>query len=221
MGYIEQYIKENLKHGVDMHIIRRSLFRAGYTNTQIDGALRTLYKEQLRNLAKYADSELKHGLSPAAVRNYLIAIGHPKEQVDRAIGRVVTVKKRILRKKKTEKREEQFRQIYSNIRRNLSKAWLRIKYGYAGVETWKKFAYPPAAVVFILLLIWEISMMISGMMISGNIGCYSFGRLVRCSFLESAVFYLLMTIALAVILCLPVFLMGALIGWLVERRKKG
>jgi DNA-binding transcriptional MerR regulator len=220
MNYAEHYIKENLKRGISMDAIRRSLFLAGYTNSQIDESIRMLYKEHVRDLAKYVDAELKYGLSAETIRNYLIAIGHPKEHVDAAIRKIIRVKRYVLKKKKKEKTEEQFRQIYGNIKRNLTKAWLKLKYSYAGVETWKKFAYPPAAVVLIILFIWEISMIVGGVMLTGNVDCYSFGTLVRCSFLESVVFYMMIMVALTLILCLPVFLIGALIGWLVERNKK-
>lgn len=220
MRYSEHYIKENLRRGISLDAIKKSMLSVGYSQAQIDEAVRMLYREQVRDLAKYINSELKHGLSTETVKNYLIAIGHPKEHVDEAIEKIIMLKKYMLKKKKIEKTREQFREISKNIKRNMVKMWYGVKYKLAGYETWKKFAFIPSAVIFILLILWEITMMANSIMLSGSLNCYSFGRIVTCSFLESLIFYLLLMIALAIIFCLPVFLLGALIGWLVQRMKK-
>jgi uncharacterized protein Smg (DUF494 family) len=217
MNYPEHYIKENLRRGISLDAIKKSMLSAGYSQTQIDESVKLLYREQVRDLAKYINSELKYGLSADTVKNYLIAIGHPKEHVDEAIEKIIRLKKYMLKKKKTEKTREQFREISNNIRRNLVKKWHKAKYRWYSFETWKKFAFAPSAVIFIFLLLWEITMMANSIMLSGSLNCYSFGRIVNCSFLESLVFYLLLMLALTVIFCLPVFLLGALIGWLVQR----
>jgi hypothetical protein len=220
MGYIAHFIKDNLRKGISLEIIKKSLLSAGYSNAQMDEAVRELYKEQVTDLARYISKELKHGLSPSAVRNYLIAIGHPKGHVEHAISKIITAKKYLLRKKKIEKIKEQFKDIKNKMKKNISRYLLRIDLAWGRLSTVQKFSFIPAAAVYIILLFWEIIMMISSIILSGNLNCYSFGRVVSCSFFESVLFYLLLMLAFIIIFCLPVFLVGALIGFLIERLRK-
>ena len=60
-------------------------------------------------------------------------------------------------------------------------------------------------------------MMTNSIILSGSLNCYSFGRVVSCSLFESLLFYLLLMLAFIIIFCLPVFGLGALIGYLTGR----
>jgi len=75
-------------------------------------------------------------------------------------------------------------------------------------------------VVLVIIFFWEIVMILKSIILSGRLNCYSFGRIVSCSFFESVMFYTLMMLAMIIIFCLPVFGIGALIGYLIERSKR-
>jgi len=158
------------------------------------------------------------------MRNYLVGIGHPASQVDDAIRKIVSAKKYLLRRRKLEKTKEQLSQIRGNIKVNISSFFSRsgsyVSSFWNSLKPWQKGAYPASALVFVVLFFWVIVMMINSMILSGSLNCYSFGRVVSCSFFESLLFYLLVMLAFLVIFCLPVFGLGALVGHLVWRLRK-
>lgn len=214
---IEKYLKDNLRKGVKLKDIKKGLSSSGYSAIDVNKAIRDLYRKQVINLAKYINNELKLGLKPPAIRNYLIAMGHSRSQVDEAMGKIVRAKKYLLRKKTEEKRIEQFKEIKNNIKNNLSKHFSKITELWNRLKPWQRGAFIPTAILFIILLFWEIMMMINSIILSGRLNCYSFGRIVTCSFFESLLFYLLLMLAFIIIFCLPVFGLGALVGYLIGR----
>lgn len=220
MNEVEKYLKDNLGRGVKLADIKKALYSSGHSAARVNKAIRKLYNGQVINLAKYINNEIKLGLKPSTVRNYLIAMGHSKKQVDEAIEKIVGAKKYLLRKKQIEKRKEQFKEITNNIKNNLSKFRSKITGYWNKLKPWQRGAFIPSAILFIALLCWEIIMMINSIILSGRLNCYSFGRVITCSFFESILFYALLLIALIIIFCLPVFGLGALIGYLTGRFKK-
>lgn len=221
MNNIENYIRDNLIKGLDLNSIKKKLYSAGYSREHIDNTIKGLYHKQVVDLARYIHKELSHGISPGAVKNYLTAIGHPSGQVDRAVEKIIRAKRYLLRKKKIEKTKEQFKEIKKNIRYNLSRIftpyWSRIADIWGRLKPWQRGAFIPSAVVFIILFFWEIIMITNSIILSGSLNCYSFGRVITCSFFESLLFYVLLMLALIIIFCLPVFGIGALIGYIIGR----